>query len=166
MTRQPPTITVRRSFSAAPERVFEAFRREESLARWFSPSPEVALEVLAFQFKPQGAFRFRYAFPDGSRSSVKGIYRSIVPPESLAFSWVWEAPDVHAGVPTEVKVAILPRGKGSEVVVTHERLPDAGARERFTAGWILYLERLGSHLFDAGSPAEGSVSRQLERRSS
>ena len=139
-------VTVRRDVSAARERVFEAFQNRDWLARWFSPSAQVEMQILEFQFRPEGAFRFRYFFPDASQSTVKGLYRSIVPPKELTFSWVWEEPDRHAGLVTEVKVDLIARGDSTEVVVTHDRLPDRDSKDRYATGWSIYLDRLTSCL--------------------
>ena len=136
------SVTVRRTFPAARERVFDAFQREESLAQWFSPSDQVEIQILGFNFRPEGRFRFRYLFPDGRQNTINGIYRTISPPSELAFSWIWEAPDPHAGVETEVIIKFVSRGGGTEVAVTHDRLPDRELEDRYVAGWTSYLERL------------------------
>jgi len=38
------------------------------------------------------------------------------------------------------------RGTGTELVLTHELLPDAAARERHEAGWVSIADRLSNHL--------------------
>lgn len=146
MTSAAHSVTVRRRFSGRRERVFEAFRHKESLAQWFSPSPQVALQILAFEFEPEGAFRFRYLFPDGSQSTVKGVYRSIIPSKQLAFSWVWEEPDRHAGIVTEVEIDFVSKGSETEIVITHDRLPDRESEDRYDTGWTVYLDRLTSYV--------------------
>lgn len=138
------SVIVRRNLSAPRERVFEAFQRGDLLAQWFSPSQQVEMQILDLQFRPEGTFRFRYSFPDGSQSTVKGVYRSIIPSKELAFSWVWEEPDRHAGIVTEVKVVFISRGSKTEVVVTHDRLPDRDSKDRYANGWAVYLDRLAS----------------------
>ncbi len=154
MTVGRPSVTVRRRFPFAREEVFDAFRREDALAQWFSPSQKIEVQVLAFQFRPNGGFRFRYRFPDGAESVVRGVYRQIRPPEALSFSWVWEEPDRHAGILTEVSVAFAALGHETEVVVTHGQLPDTAAQDRYAAGWSAQLDRLVVHLSDPAQPQE------------
>ena len=61
MTKSLHSITVRRLIQARRARVFDAFSRSEALAQWFTPRPDVSVEVLAFQFALAGGFRLRYA---------------------------------------------------------------------------------------------------------
>ena len=154
MTGEVHSVKVRRSFAASCDRVFDAFRRKESLARWFSPDREIAVEILTFDFRPGGAFRFRFSYPNGDTSTLRGTYRSIVPPRELAFSWEWEEPDRHAGLSTEVSILFLPRHSGTEVVVSHDRLPDGPAEGRYAEGWAAQLTRLAEFLSDPGTPPE------------
>src|ERR1700741_1171686 len=68
---------VRRHFEAAPERVFAAFADAGLVGRWLSPSPEITLTVLAFDFRVGGTYRFAYHVPGGSTVIVGGVYRVI-----------------------------------------------------------------------------------------
>lgn len=165
MTGETHSVTVRRIFAASCDRVFDAFGRRESLARWFSPDRGIAVEILTFDFSPGGAFRFRFSYPNGDTSTLRGIYRSITPPRELAFSWEWEEPDRHAGLSTEVGILFLPRDSGTEVIVTHDRLHDGPAEGRYTEGWTAQLTRLGDFLSDTGGlPAAQPTSDQEENR--
>ena len=146
------SISVRRLIQARRSRVFAAFSRAEALAQWFTPGPEISVEVLAFRFVPEGGFRLRYTMPGGVRKVVGGSYHVIAPPERLAFSWIWEAPDPHAGIPTRVVVAFLEKGEATEVVLTHERLPSDEAGSRHAAGWEATLDRLDGLLAAEDSP--------------
>jgi uncharacterized protein YndB with AHSA1/START domain len=78
--------------------------------------------------------------------TVHGIYRSIEPPTRLVFSWNIEPPDEHAGLRSEVIVAITPVDDGCELHIRHEQLTQAGAVERHHAGWHGALDRLSAWL--------------------
>jgi uncharacterized protein YndB with AHSA1/START domain len=73
---------------------------------------------------------------------VTGVFREILPPRRLVFTWTWEAPDPHAGLETLVTVELLASGGDTEVVVTHEWFPTAATRDRHEAGWRATLDRL------------------------
>jgi uncharacterized protein YndB with AHSA1/START domain len=135
---------VRRRFNAAPEKVFAAFAEASLLSRWLSPSPEITLTVLQFDFRVGGAYRFCYRLPGGGTVVVGGIYRSIEPPVKIAFSWVIEPPDEHAGIESEVTITITPDGRGAELLIRHEKLARIDAVERHTAGWHGALHRLAA----------------------
>ena len=66
----------------------------------------------------------------------------IKPPSKLVFSWVIEPPDEHAGIESEVHVAITPDGSGSELVIRHEKFGRKDAIERHAAGWRGAIDQL------------------------
>jgi uncharacterized protein YndB with AHSA1/START domain len=67
---------------------------------------------------------------------------TIDPPRALAFTWIWEPPDVHAGIETRVVVTLAERAGATTVEVVHERFPDVESRDRHEAGWADTLDRL------------------------
>jgi uncharacterized protein YndB with AHSA1/START domain len=131
---------VRRRFTVAPEKVFSAFAEAELVGRWLSPSPEITLTVLRFDFRVGGTYRFSYHLPGGETVIVGGAYRSIEPPRQIVFSWVIEPPDEHAGIESEVTVTIAP--DGSELLIRHEKLSRVDAVVRHADGWRVALDRL------------------------
>ena len=133
---------VRHRFAAAPEKVFAAFAEPRLIGRWLSPSPEITLTVLQFDFRVGGAYRFAYHLPDGKTVIVGGAYRSIVPPSAIVFSWVIEPPDEHAGIESEVTVTITPDSGGTELLIRHEKLTRADAVLRHAEGWRGAMDQL------------------------
>src|SRR5262249_48473547 len=135
---------VTRRLGVSPERVFAAFASADLVARWLSPSPDVRLQVLAYDFRVQGAYRFEYHVPSGQIMHVHGSFQEIVPPRHLIFSWVIEPPDEHAGINSEVRVSIVDAPGGAILRIVHERLDQPGAAARHAAGWTGALDRLES----------------------
>src|SRR3979411_1735082 len=80
MTPDKTFAEVRRRVAAAPERGFAAFADPGLVCRWLTPSPEIALDVLQFDFRVGGVYRFAYRVPDGKITIVGGSYRLIEPP--------------------------------------------------------------------------------------
>jgi uncharacterized protein YndB with AHSA1/START domain len=126
---------VRRSLDADPERVFGAFATAAMVGRWLSPSTEIPLTVLRYEFRVGGAYRFMYSLPDGRTMKVNGIFRAIAPPALIAFSWNIEPPDEHAGLQSEVTVNITSAAGGTELLIRHEQLSLGGSAARHTLGW-------------------------------
>jgi len=141
---------IRRHLSARPERVFAAFADATLVGRWLTPAPEIKLTMLAFDFQVGGAYRFAYEVPGGQVMTVNGVYRSIEPPSRLVFSWNIEPPDEHAGLQSEVTVAIAPPADGCELHIRHAQLTRPGAGQRHSDGWRGALDQLAALLSSAG----------------
>jgi len=133
---------VRQHLTASPARVFAAFAEASLVRRWLTPSPDVALRVVQFDFREGGAYRFAYDVPGGVTMFVNGVYRTIEPPSTIVFSWNIEPPDEHAGVRSEVTVTLTPRGTGTDLRIRHAQLTLPGACERHEAGWRGALNHL------------------------
>lgn len=135
-------LIVRRTIPHPRQKLFDMFSQAEVLSKWFSPSADIHLEILEFKFEPGGRYRFRYQMPDGRAPTVGGLYREIVEHERISVSWVWEAPDPLAGIPMEVTFEFFPAGTGTEIVVTHEKLPSDTACSIHEDGWERALDSL------------------------
>ncbi len=142
MIAEKPYAEVRRRYAAAPEKVFAAFSKAELVSRWLTPSPEIRLSILQFDFREGGSYRFAYHLPGANTVIVAGHYRVIDPPSKIVFSWVIEPPDEHAGIESEVTVAITPIGSGSELLIRHEKYRRIDAIERHAAGWRGAVDQL------------------------
>jgi uncharacterized protein YndB with AHSA1/START domain len=148
MLRDEAVAQVRQHLAASPARVFAAFAEASLVSRWLTPSPDVVLRVVQFDFRVGGAYRFAYDVPGGATMFVNGVYRRIEPPSSLVFSWNIEPPDEHAGVRSEVAVTLTPRGTGTDLLIRHAQLTRPGACERHEAGWRGAMAHLAVLLAD------------------
>jgi uncharacterized protein YndB with AHSA1/START domain len=148
-------VEIRRRFPVAPEKVFAAFAETRWVGRWLSPSPEVTLTVLEFDFRQGGAYRFAYKVPGRQVMTVHGAYRSIEPPSKIVFSWVIDPPDEHAGIESEVTVTITPDGGVTELLIRHEKLTRPGAGMRHAEGWRGALDQLAALLGPSGHSRVG-----------
>ncbi|MGI9502722.1 MAG: SRPBCC family protein [Geminicoccaceae bacterium] len=146
MIDQPIPLIVRRMIDAERSQIFEAFSRADLLAQWFTPSPEISLEVLEFDFAVDGRFRLRYTLPDGRRPVVGGVYERIAPPKEIILSWIWEAPDPLAGIPMRVLFRFIEKDVATEVVITHERLPSDAVCTIHAEGWEGALNSLDRYM--------------------
>lgn len=157
MSRDDAIAELRRRLPASPARVFGAFADASLVSRWLTPSPEVVLRVIDFDFRVGGAYRFAYDVPGGATMFVNGVYRAIEQPSLIVFTWNIEPPDEHAGVRSEVTVTLTPQGTGTDLLIRHAQLTQVGARERHAAGWRGAVDHLIALLGDPGdsTPAIG-----------
>lgn len=131
-----PTITVKRKIAAPAQQIFDAWLNPSSLAEWMRPcaSTHSSAKVDA---REGGAFEIVMHVDSGPVCHT-GVYQIIDAPRRLVFTW--NSP--HAGQNDSlVTVEFRPDGEATEVVITHERLPEE-ARQGHTAGWTEILEML------------------------
>ena len=158
MSHDEAVAELRQHLTASPARVFAAFADASLLSRWLTPSPDVVLRVVEFDFRVGGVYRFAYDVPGGTTMCVNGVYRTIEPPSTIVFSWNIEPPDEHAGVRSEVTVTLTPQGTGTDLLIRHAQLALPGACERHEAGWrgaLNHLVKLLPELGERTSIGEG-----------
>jgi uncharacterized protein YndB with AHSA1/START domain len=137
-------VQLSRRFAVPRERIFAAFASAGPVARWLTPSPDISMKVLSYDFRERGTYRFEYHAPDGQVMRVHGMFLEVVPPARIVFSWIIEPPDEHAGVDSTVRVSIEAASGGAWLTIEHERLDRPGAVERHAAGWAGALDQLAS----------------------
>src|SRR5271165_4765717 len=122
-----PVLQMKRIFQAPRERVFRAWTDPVELARWFGPSADYHALVPEFELRIGGKYSLEIHHKGGNVHRVSGTYREIRPPEKLAFTWRWENdPTASESI---VTVEFRDLGVSTEILLTHEQLPNAEQRE-------------------------------------
>jgi uncharacterized protein YndB with AHSA1/START domain len=152
---QRDSAEVSRRLDAAPELVFAAFADPSLVRRWLRPGPEIRLDVLNYDFRVGGVYRFAYHVPNGGLMHVSGVFEVIEPPARLVFSWIIEPPDEHAGISSEVHVTVTRAGARSDLRIRHIKLDRASAAQRHAEGWRGALDQLAA-LFTSQEDAHGA----------
>jgi glutathione S-transferase len=102
--------------------------------------------------RPGGAYTIDNLLPDGSVIRITGEFERVDPPHELVFSWR-VGPSGAAPPPSmqramqRVTVRFDAAAGGTDVVVRHERIPDAATRADHEQGWVgclLGLDRLAA----------------------
>ena len=136
------TLQVTRVFAASRERVFRAWTEPRALKKWFRVAEGYTTPIAEVDLRVGGGYRLGMQ-PPGSDTPliVRGVYCEIRPPERLVFTWGWEG-SPEAVPETLVTVEFFERADQTEVVLTHERLADAAARDQHASGWEGCLDGL------------------------
>lgn len=132
----PAAVVVRRKIAASAAELFDAWLDPEALAIWMRPSG-----IRRTTAKTDARTGGRYEIlMEGEETTHPhhGVYQLIDRPRRLVFTWISKATE---GRETLVTVDFRPLGDLTEVVVTHERLPE-GASDSHTEGWTSAVARL------------------------
>ena len=137
-----PSLTIRRRFNAAPEKVFNAWTDPEKVKRWMGPG---AVEVLHADSDPRtgGHYRWVMKSPGGEEHDVSGIYREVIPNEKLVFTWTWKSTPERESL---VTLTFKKDGDGTLMTLIHEQFFDDEARDRHKQGWTGAMEKLEAYL--------------------
>ena len=125
-----PVLVVRRQIAVPRERVFEAWLDSESLAHWMRPG-DCTHATVTVDPRVGGGFRIVMEGPTQGTVEHHGEYLAIEPPTLLSFTWISKHTD-HK--PTVLTIEFHERGTGTELVLTHRRLPPQVV-ERHRTGW-------------------------------
>ena len=129
-------VVVRRTIAAPAEDIFDAWLDPEALATWMRPG---TIKSAVAKVEPRVGGRYEIVMQGESGPLPhSGVYRVIDRPRRLVFTWQSQ----HTGPgETLVTVDFLRVPRGTEVVVTHEQLPES-ARAAHSRGWNSGLEHL------------------------
>lgn len=147
-------LTLRQTFDAPPEAVFEAFVSAEALREWWSPEGYAAVEV---QVDARVGGRYSVVMRSHAGSDtvyVRGVFREISRPHRLVFTHMFEyrgssAPFASVGLAgheTLVTVEFIARGARTELVLMQEQIPSPGAEHMLQVGWQGILANLARYV--------------------
>jgi uncharacterized protein YndB with AHSA1/START domain len=77
-------IAMTRMFDAPRHLVFDAMTQPQHVGRWFG-CDAFTLPICEIDLRVGGGYRFVMRTPDGSESTLQGVYREIVRPERVVF---------------------------------------------------------------------------------
>lgn len=129
-------VVVRRTIAASAEDLFDAWLDPEALAVWMRPGT-IRSTVAKVEARVGGAYEIAMQSESGSIMH-KGVYRAIDRPNRIVFTW---ASDHTGQCDSLVTVDFVRTGDRTEVIVTHELLPES-ARAAHANGWTHGLEHL------------------------
>ena len=141
MTPAAPILVVKKWIAAPAEQLFAFWTEVSHLKAWWGPQGCTCFAA-EIDLRVNGTYRLGNRLPDGTDIWITGRFELIETPRKLVYSWQC------AGEPGEeerVTVRFEPKDKGTEVIVTHERIPSERVRREHEQGWLGCLEGLERH---------------------
>lgn len=141
------TLIVRKTIRATAERLFDAWSQPEQLKKWWGPQSVVCIDA-EVDLRVGGRYRIANQFPDGKILWITGQFEAIERPGKLVYTWSLEP---ETDVSERVTITFESRGAATEVIVTHERIPNTALRDMHEQGWQGCLNGLAKYLGNDGS---------------
>jgi uncharacterized protein YndB with AHSA1/START domain len=132
-----PALQLRRVYSASREEIFAAWTDPEQMCEWLCPAG-ATISFIEVDLRVGGAFRIDMQSEQVTFTHT-GIYQEIIPPDRLVFTWTSINTQDQE---TLVTVELIQHGQQTELVLTHEGLPDQKTKEMHAMGWRSILDKL------------------------
>jgi uncharacterized protein YndB with AHSA1/START domain len=141
-------LVITRLVDAPRDMVFGAWTDPKQAMQWWGPEG-FAVVALEMDVRPGGRWRKCMRAPDGKDYWRKGVYREVVAPERLVFTYVPDDPLGAPGHETLVTVTFEPRGAKTMMTLRHGGFESKPAQESHLGGWTSCIERFARHLAPA-----------------
>jgi uncharacterized protein YndB with AHSA1/START domain len=138
-------LFVTRTLRAPRDRVFAAWTDPRQAALWWAPRDCAPLSC-EMDVRPGGLWHRRMRVPDGSVIIKRGVYREVVPPERLEFTYVTEYADGTVDPETVVTVTLTESPEGTRLALRHVAFQNDASRLAHEGGWTSCLERFAAFI--------------------
>ena len=135
------SLEIKRLIKAPRDRVYAAWTDPAQLKQWFGPENVQTHDFIA-EVRVGGKFRWDLTSSEGERMAVGGEYHELRPGRKIVFTWQWEDDEAWENNVSIVTVELTDRDDGTELRLTHERLPNEASRDGHTKGWNSALDKL------------------------
>ena len=138
-------LVITRLFDARRDVVYAAWIEPKQAMQWWGPA---GFDVVALDMdvRPGGQWRKCMRAPDGKDYWRKGVYREVVAPERLVFTYASDDPLGEPGHETLVTVTFEPRGAKTMMTLRHSGFDAKPARDSHLGGWTSCIERFQRHI--------------------
>ena len=138
-------LVITRIFDAPRHLVFQAWTEPGRVARWWGPQGFVTT-YCDMDIRPGGRFRVCMRSPEGAEHWKQGVYREVVAPERLVFTFAWEDAGGKPGHQTLVTVTFAERGDKTELTLHQAVFETVEWCEEHRRGWTSTLQRFAEYL--------------------
>jgi uncharacterized protein YndB with AHSA1/START domain len=138
-------ITITRVFDAPRSFVFEAWTTPEHAARWWGPQGFTVISI-EMDVRPGGVWRKCMRSPEGKDYWRHGVYKEIVAPERLVFTYRSDDPRGLPGYETLVTVTFSELGAKTRMTFHQAVFESVEARDAHQAGWTSTVERFAEYI--------------------
>jgi uncharacterized protein YndB with AHSA1/START domain len=135
------TLVIERVFDAPRTQVFNAWTDPERLMQWWGPHG-FTMRVSKMDLRSGGSWRFCMRSADGIEEWQQGVYREIIEPVRLVFTYAFEDMTGKPGHETLVTVTFADHGGKTKLTVHHAAFETVAVRDDHVRGWSEALDHL------------------------
>jgi uncharacterized protein YndB with AHSA1/START domain len=139
-----PELLITRVLDAPPSLVFKVWTQPEHMVRWLGPKDFTAPSC-EMDLRPGGAWRACIRSAEGTDHWMQGVYREVVEPERLVFTFAWE----DQGQPGhQMLVTVTFAEQDGKTRLTFHQAPfeSVESRDSHQSGWSECFDRLEDYL--------------------
>jgi uncharacterized protein YndB with AHSA1/START domain len=136
---------VTRVIDAPRKLVFKAWTQPEHIARWWGPQGFTTISC-QMDIRVGGAYRFGMRSPTGTEHWKRGVYREIVEPERIVFSFAWEDPDGNLGDEVTTYVTFNETNGKTRLTLRQTNFKEMPQRDGHVIGWTSCLARFADYM--------------------
>ena len=141
-------LVITRVFDAPRELVWKAWTEPERVKRWWGPKGFTA-PFCKIDLRVGGVFLYCMRSPEGKDYWNTGVYREIVEPERLVFTYAFEDATGKPGHETLVTVTFVEHDGKTKLTMHQAIFESVTVRDAHGRGWIETLDRLAAYLAKA-----------------
>jgi len=135
------SLEIKRFINAPRDRVYAAWTDPAQLKQWWGPE-EVKTRNFTADTRVGGKYRWDLYNQEGEEMTVLGEYRELIAGKKVVFTWKWDDDQAWETQNSIVTIELSDRDGGTEVKLTHVKLPSEASRDRHNEGWNSVLDRL------------------------
>ena len=138
-------LTITRTFDAPRSLVFKVWTQPEHFSRWLGPKDFTAI-ACHMNVQVGGMYRACIRSPEGNDHWMQGIYREVVEPERLVFTFAWE--DENNQPKHETLVTVTFEEQDNKTLMTFQQaiFESIESRDSHNTGWSECFDRLATYL--------------------
>jgi uncharacterized protein YndB with AHSA1/START domain len=136
---KPAELFITRDLKAPRARVFAAWTDATMAARWWAPQNCTPL-ACEMDVRPGGKWSRSMRVPDGTTITKYGVYREVVVPERLVFTYATRYADGTVDPETVVTVSFVERDGGTRLTLRHVGFANEPLRDGHHGGWTSCLD--------------------------
>ena len=138
-------LTIMRIFDAPRRLVFKAWTEPEHFSRWLG-AKDFTTTACTMDFRPGGAYRACIQSAEGKDYWMQGVYREIVEPKRLIFTFAWEDEAGETKHETLVTVTFEECDDKTQLTFHQAVFESVEQRDSHLEGWSECLDRLTEYL--------------------